>query len=33
MLTVIDFDQKVPFALKGTEDHVFIAEQAYYKGD
>jgi hypothetical protein len=31
MLTVIDFDQKVPLVLKSTEDHVLIAKQAYYK--
>ena len=30
---VIDFDEKVPLASKGSEDHVLIAEQAYYKGD
>jgi hypothetical protein len=33
MLTVINFDQKVPLALKSIKDHVFIAEQAYYKGN
>jgi hypothetical protein len=33
MSTVIDFNQKVPLALKSTKDHMLIAEQAYYKGN